>query len=178
MNGPPAGSGPLEAEGSRGSVRWLLSQRSAAWGGADQGDCERRPGQLTTKNLWNHRRYAQPAGSLLGTASRSGTGADAGGSRVLATSKKPQRLRPSGEQGGRFAFTGQEPAEATVVIRDKTIRVEHGRGLAGLCADGGHWAWLGFLRKERSLVWALLTRQVRLKGPLRLLVAFGKCFPS
>jgi ferredoxin len=78
-----------------------------------------------------------------------------------------------------FTFTGQEPAEATVVIRDKTIRVEHGHvGSPDLRVTAETRAWLGFLRKERSLVWALLTRQVRLKGPPRLLVAFGKCFPS
>ena len=38
--------------------------------------------------------------------------------------------------------------------------------------------WLGFLAKERSLLWALLRRKIRIKGPPRLLVAFGKCFPS
>jgi len=78
-----------------------------------------------------------------------------------------------------FTFTGQEPAEATVVIRDKTIRVEHGHvGSPNLRVTADSRAWLGFLRKERSLVWALLTRKIRLKGPPRLLLAFGKCFPS
>jgi hypothetical protein len=38
--------------------------------------------------------------------------------------------------------------------------------------------WLGFLAKERSLLWALLRRKIRIKGSPRLLVAFGKCFPS
>src|SRR5581483_7629831 len=36
----------------------------------------------------------------------------------------------------------------------------------------------GFLAKERSLLWALLRRRIRIKGSPRLLVAFGKCFPS
>ena len=31
--------------------------------------------------------------------------------------------------------------------------------------------------KEKNLVWALLTRKLRLKGDPRLLVKFGKCFP-
>jgi hypothetical protein len=78
-----------------------------------------------------------------------------------------------------FTFTGEEAAEATVVIRDKSIRVEPGHvGTPdlGITADGR--TWLGFLAKERSLVWALLRRKVRLKGSPRLLVAFGKCFPS
>jgi hypothetical protein len=38
--------------------------------------------------------------------------------------------------------------------------------------------WLGFLAKERNLGWALLRRKIRLKGSPRLLLAFGKCFPS
>ena len=78
-----------------------------------------------------------------------------------------------------FTFTGKEPAIATVVIRDKTIRVENGHvGSPDLRITADSQAWLGFLRKERSLVWALLRRKIRLKGSPRLLVAFGKCFPS
>jgi ferredoxin len=78
-----------------------------------------------------------------------------------------------------FAFTGQEPADATVEIRDKTIRVEPGHvGSPDLRITADSQSWLGFVRKERSLVWALLTRQIRLKGSPRLLLAFGKCFPS
>jgi hypothetical protein len=38
--------------------------------------------------------------------------------------------------------------------------------------------WLGFLAKERSLLWAILRRKIRIKGSPRLLVAFGKCFPT
>jgi hypothetical protein len=36
--------------------------------------------------------------------------------------------------------------------------------------------WLGFLAKERSPLWALLRRKIRIKGSPELLVAFGKCF--
>jgi Fe-S-cluster-containing hydrogenase component 2 len=78
-----------------------------------------------------------------------------------------------------FTFTGPEERKATVVIRDKTVRVSEGHvGTAGLrvTADGP-W-WLGFLAKERSLLWGLLTLRLRLKGSIRLLLAFGKCFPS
>ena len=76
-----------------------------------------------------------------------------------------------------FTFTGQEPALATVAIKDKTLRVEQGhKGTPDLSVTADSQAWLGFLRKERSLVWALLTRKIRLKGPPRLLVAFGNCF--
>jgi ferredoxin len=78
-----------------------------------------------------------------------------------------------------FTFTGKEPHAATVVIRDKTIRVVDGHEETPdlrLTADSE--TWLGFLAKERSLLWALLRRKIRIKGSPRLLVAFGKCFPS
>jgi ferredoxin len=78
-----------------------------------------------------------------------------------------------------FTFTGQEPAQATVVIREKTIRVEPGHvGTADLAVTADSGTWLGLLAKERSLMWALLRRRIRLKGSPRLLVAFGRCFPS
>ena len=78
-----------------------------------------------------------------------------------------------------FTFTGREPVKATVVIRDKTVRVEEGHvGTADLAVRADSEGWMGFVRKERSLVWALLRRKIVLKGNPRLLVAFGKCFPS
>ena len=78
-----------------------------------------------------------------------------------------------------FSFTGDEHAEATVVIRDKTIKVEPGHiGNPDLRITADSRTWLGFLAKERSLVWALIRRKIRLNGSPRLLVAFGRCFPS
>jgi ferredoxin len=78
-----------------------------------------------------------------------------------------------------FTFTGEEIAEATVVIRDKAIRVEPGHvGKSDLRVIADSHTWLGFLAKERSLIWALIRGKVRLKGSPRLLMAFGKCFPS
>ena len=47
-----------------------------------------------------------------------------------------------------------------------------------LCVAADSRTWLGFLAKERNLLWALLTRRVRLRGSPRWLLAFGKCFPS
>lgn len=78
-----------------------------------------------------------------------------------------------------LTFTGAESAQATVTIRDKTIAVQDGlHGTPDLAVTADTATWLGFLRKEGSIVWAILRRKVKLKGPLRLLVAFGKCFPS
>jgi len=64
-------------------------------------------------------------------------------------------------------------------IQDKSVQVSEGHvGTASLrvTADSG-W-WLGFLAKERNLLWGLLRRKLRLKGSPRLLLAFGKCFPT
>jgi ferredoxin len=78
-----------------------------------------------------------------------------------------------------FTFTGEEPAQATVVIRDQTIRVEEEHvGQPDLQITADSQTWLGFLRKERGLIWALMRRKIRLKGSPWLLVAFGRCFPS
>jgi Fe-S-cluster-containing hydrogenase component 2 len=78
-----------------------------------------------------------------------------------------------------FTFTGKEPKQATVTIRDGTLRVTDGHeGEADLQVTADSETWLGFLAKERSLLWALLRRRIRVKGPPRLLLAFGKCFPT
>lgn len=78
-----------------------------------------------------------------------------------------------------FTFTGEEEYKATVTIRDKTIDVRDGHiGTPNIRVRADSRMWLGFLAKERSLVWALIRRKIRIQGPPRLLVAFGKCFPS
>jgi ferredoxin len=78
-----------------------------------------------------------------------------------------------------FTFSGDENQQATVVIRDKTVRVSEGHvGSASLCVTTDSRWWLGFLAKDRSLLWGLLRRRLRLKGSPRLLLAFAKCFPS
>src|SRR3954466_15656007 len=56
-----------------------------------------------------------------------------------------------------FTFTGEEPAAGRGVIGGKTIRVEPGHvGTANLRVVADSRTWLGFLAKERSLVWALI----------------------
>ncbi|HLH12383.1 MAG TPA: SCP2 sterol-binding domain-containing protein [Methylovirgula sp.] len=78
-----------------------------------------------------------------------------------------------------FTFTGREEAEATVVIANKGLRVAEGhQGKADLSLVADSETWLRFLRKEASLPVALLSRRIRLKGSPRLLLAFGRCFPS
>ena len=78
-----------------------------------------------------------------------------------------------------FVFTGKEPAEATVTIRDGKITVENkllGQPNLKVIADSE--TWLEFLAGERNLLWALLTRRVRLRGNPKWLLAFKRCFPS
>lgn len=78
-----------------------------------------------------------------------------------------------------FMFTGDEECKATVVIRNKTLAVQDGHvGTPDLRITADSSTWLGFLAKEKSIVWALLRRKIRIKGPSRLLLAFGRCFPS
>ena len=48
----------------------------------------------------------------------------------------------------------------------------------GWATEADAAAWIAFVRRERSLVRLLITRKVRLRGSPRLLLAFGKCFPS
>jgi ferredoxin len=78
-----------------------------------------------------------------------------------------------------FTFTGREELKATVVIRSKSLQVSDGHtGTADLRVTADSETWLRFLRKEANLVWALLLRKIRLRGSPRLLLAFGRCFPS
>jgi Fe-S-cluster-containing hydrogenase component 2 len=78
-----------------------------------------------------------------------------------------------------FTFTGREQRQATVVIQGQKLNVKEGHvGQRDLHVTADSQTWIGFLRKEKSVVWALLRRKIRLDGPLNLLVAFGKCFPQ
>jgi len=76
-------------------------------------------------------------------------------------------------------FHGKETANATIAIHDQQITVKPGlTGDADLMVRADSTAWLGFVTKERNLAWEMLCGRIRVKGPKRLLEAFGKCFPS
>jgi putative sterol carrier protein len=51
-------------------------------------------------------------------------------------------------------------------------------GKANCTVEADSATWLGFLRKERNVVWAIIRRKIRVSGGLFLLKAFGRCFPS
>jgi NAD-dependent dihydropyrimidine dehydrogenase PreA subunit len=78
-----------------------------------------------------------------------------------------------------FVFNGPQACEATMTIRNRRLEVReglHGRANLKVIADGG--TWVRFLNRETSILRALMTRAVRLKGPPQLLAAFGNCFPA
>jgi ferredoxin-NADP reductase len=78
-----------------------------------------------------------------------------------------------------FTFTGAEARDATITIKNRTIDIKNGLvGKPDIHVTADAKTWLGFLAREKSLVMALLTRKVRLKGSPKLLLAFGKCFPA
>jgi epoxyqueuosine reductase QueG/putative sterol carrier protein len=78
-----------------------------------------------------------------------------------------------------FTFTGSESVKATVVIHDKTVEVCPSHvGDADFKLKADSRTWVEFLRGEKNLLWALLTRKIRVKGPLSLMKAFAACFPS
>jgi len=105
--------------------------------------------------------------------------------RTIARFLAGLRLTLSAGQGSQserrlpFTFTGKEEKQATIMIRDGALQVESGhQGQADIRITADSETWLGFLAKERSLLWASLRRRIRIKGSPRLLVAFGRCFPS
>jgi ferredoxin-NADP reductase/Fe-S-cluster-containing hydrogenase component 2 len=78
-----------------------------------------------------------------------------------------------------FTFTGSEEGEVTIRIQNRTIAVQDGLvGKPDVHVTADAEAWLGFLAKERNLIWELIRRKIRLKGNPKLLLGFGKCFPS
>lgn len=78
-----------------------------------------------------------------------------------------------------FTFTGKEELEATIHIKDKKIEIQHqlnGKPDVHVIADSE--TWLKFIGKEIHLLKAILTRKIKVKGNVRLMKSFGKCFPS
>jgi len=78
-----------------------------------------------------------------------------------------------------FIFTGKEPSETTVKILEGKFTVEDGLvGKPNIKVTADSETWLGFLAGERNLLWALLTRRVRLQGNPKWLLALKRCFPA
>ena len=95
----------------------------------------------------------------------------------------PLQFQPGKSQGlvatYHFTFTGEEPRKATVRIANQDISIEDGhQGKANLLVTADSKTWIRFLKRETSLLWALITLRIRLWGSPLWLLKFGKCFPS
>jgi hypothetical protein len=78
-----------------------------------------------------------------------------------------------------FSFHGAEEREVTIHIRNQALEVDDGHVVTpDLRVGADRDTWLGFVARERNLVWALLRGKIRLRGSPRHLLAFGRCFPS
>lgn len=76
-----------------------------------------------------------------------------------------------------FKFRGDEQAEATVIIKDKTIQVKQGHiGIPDVQVDADAKAWLRVLHKETPVLKEIIFRRIRVKGSLKLFKAFDECF--
>jgi NAD-dependent dihydropyrimidine dehydrogenase PreA subunit len=73
---------------------------------------------------------------------------------------------------------GQLPVEATVEIHGQKLTMRAGlHGAPQVTVDADGETWLAYLRGERGIVGALLTRKIKVRGSVAVLRAFGKCFP-
>jgi ferredoxin-NADP reductase/Fe-S-cluster-containing hydrogenase component 2 len=78
-----------------------------------------------------------------------------------------------------FTFTGAENRSVTIKIQNRTLEIKDGlAGKPGIHVTADAKTWLDFLAKEKNLVSAVIGRKIRVKGNPKLLLAFGKCFPS
>jgi epoxyqueuosine reductase QueG/putative sterol carrier protein len=76
-----------------------------------------------------------------------------------------------------FTFNGNEQAEATVVIKNKTIQVKQGHvGVPDVRVNADAETWLRVLHKETPIIKEIIFRRIRVKGPMKLFKAFGGCF--
>ncbi|RAP26086.1 hypothetical protein C2W64_02102 [Brevibacillus laterosporus] len=78
-----------------------------------------------------------------------------------------------------FTFTGEEEAQATVVIQNRTLSVKAGHiGDANFQLIADSQTWIRLLAKETGILSAVLSGKIRTKGSLNLLKDFRRCFPS
>lgn len=78
-----------------------------------------------------------------------------------------------------FQFTGKASAQGTVTISNKHMSISHTlEGTPDVQVSGDGNVWLACTAGERSLLWALLTRKMRIQGKIGLLQHFARCFPK
>ncbi|MBK7404290.1 MAG: SCP2 sterol-binding domain-containing protein [Phycisphaerales bacterium] len=78
-----------------------------------------------------------------------------------------------------FRFGGAETFTASVTIGDGGIGVNFAPGdRADVTIEADAASWVSFVRGEAGLVGLLLRRRVRVRGDLRLMRRFKRCFPT
>ncbi|RZB16058.1 4Fe-4S ferredoxin [Streptomyces sp. F001] len=78
-----------------------------------------------------------------------------------------------------FTFTGAESRQITVTIRDRELDIADGlHGEPDLRITADAQTWMRFLTKRSVLPWALLRGRIKMQGSPRLLLTFGRLFPS
>jgi len=78
-----------------------------------------------------------------------------------------------------FSFQGAEKRDVTITIKNRTLKIKDGLiGMPDVHIRADSKSWLGFLAKESGLPAALVRGKIRISGNPKLLLAFGKCFPS
>ena len=94
----------------------------------------------------------------------------------------PQVFEPEAAAGVEavilFDLTGREPGQWTVVVRDGTCRVMHGRTIeptVTLTMDSD--LWLTIARGEKSGRDAFMNGEYQVTGDLAFMMRFGKIFP-
>jgi Fe-S-cluster-containing hydrogenase component 2/putative sterol carrier protein len=76
-----------------------------------------------------------------------------------------------------FTFTGEDHISATIIITNRTVTVKKGHeAVADIHIKADSRAWLRVLHKDSAMLKEIVLRKIRVKGPIRLLKAFGNCF--
>lgn len=76
-----------------------------------------------------------------------------------------------------FRFSGAVKIDATVTIRDKTVTVIPSlEGKPNITIQADADSWLGFLRKDKSMPLLLISRKIKIKGPIAHMKSFARCF--
>jgi len=77
-----------------------------------------------------------------------------------------------------FTFTGDEQIKASVDIKNMKLSVAYGHiGKPDISVIADTKTWLSFLAKGKNMIWALIQRKIKIKGPPLLMKRFAKCFP-
>jgi ferredoxin len=77
-----------------------------------------------------------------------------------------------------FTFTGAESRQLTFKIHAGKFDISEGHhGDPDIRVTTDTRTWMSAIAKETPIPWEIIRRRIKVRGPLRLLRALGKCFP-